>query len=434
MEEIKHFQHGSCDIEAFFSSKHQIGHGTSGSVKIGELTAVPEATVGTPGYALAASFAPTRATPERIAVKEMKLSNDAPAMEMICRELMTISRLSNHTARTSPNPRPIVHVPNIVAIHCVNNSNAEIKIAMELMEGSLSVNSRSQRGHPSAAAAPGLGDTSPRTVRLGPNHRLAPVMSEDALRFVTTCVLSGLSCLHNCNLVHNDLKPANLLYGYDIDNGRRSAPTVKLCDFGSCDGHFVDRPTSTSDDGVSSDAASAFGTTKAKAVIGTGVYMAPERTRTDAYNDRADMWALGLTLVELAAGLVESFGLILANALLRRMNLSGLPDPSSNVKVCYAAMSDINHAHLVTEWPAVCREIIVGVLSGDPEVVAPTSHHCHHETYDIPSDGFIDFVVSCLSLEHNLRPGAGDLLPWIVDGTADISAAAFVQWMTATGA
>lgn len=102
--------------------------------------------------------------------------------------------------------------------------------------------------------------------------------------------MSGLLFLHSKGYIHRDIKPSNLL----IDKGR-----VKLADFG-CSTTFVLNEhgnTSINDHGT---------------VIGTTIYMSPQVMRggvaedgdeaPEGYGRKADVWSLGVTLVEMATG------------------------------------------------------------------------------------------------------------------------------------
>ena len=75
--------------------------------------------------------------------------------------------------------------------------------------------------------------------------------------------------------VHRDLKPANVLLS--------KLGAVKISDFG------LSRPL---------DNTVAFANT----FVGTTCYMSPERLSGDAYSYPADVWSLGLILLELATG------------------------------------------------------------------------------------------------------------------------------------
>ena len=89
-------------------------------------------------------------------------------------------------------------------------------------------------------------------------------------------VLGGLNYLHRqLHQVHRDLKPANVMLN--------SAGAVKISDFG-----------------ISSqlENTGAF----AETFVGTTCYMSPERLAGERYSYGADVWALGLILLELATG------------------------------------------------------------------------------------------------------------------------------------
>lgn len=85
-------------------------------------------------------------------------------------------------------------------------------------------------------------------------------------------VASLLYELHSCGLVHNDVKPSNVLLD-DRGNGF-------LIDFGAVTGVIV----------------------TAKQPIGSPVYMAPERLRAGASSPASDVFSLGCTLYECITG------------------------------------------------------------------------------------------------------------------------------------
>ena len=88
-------------------------------------------------------------------------------------------------------------------------------------------------------------------------------------------VLAALGVAHEANIVHRDVKPANIL----ID----SEGLIKLADFGVA---------------LVGDAV----LTQTGVVIGTPAYMAPEQLRGRDVDGRADLYALGATLFEAATG------------------------------------------------------------------------------------------------------------------------------------
>ncbi|CAF1325833.1 unnamed protein product [Adineta steineri] len=103
-------------------------------------------------------------------------------------------------------------------------------------------------------------------------HELSP---EKLNRFVQRCaynVVRALYYLESKNIVHRDVKPANILVNKD---GK-----IKLCDFGIC-GNLTDRQLDFD------------------AVIGTVMYLPPKPEKCAV---QGDMWALGISLIEIIAG------------------------------------------------------------------------------------------------------------------------------------
>ncbi|KAG6590016.1 Mitogen-activated protein kinase kinase 2, partial [Cucurbita argyrosperma subsp. sororia] len=85
-------------------------------------------------------------------------------------------------------------------------------------------------------------------------------------------VLKGLSYLHHeRHIIHRDLKPSNLLINHRGE--------VKITDFG-----------------VSAIMASTYG--EANTFVGTYNYMSPERIIGEKYDNKSDIWSLGLIFLE----------------------------------------------------------------------------------------------------------------------------------------
>jgi serine/threonine-protein kinase len=116
-------------------------------------------------------------------------------------------------------------------------------------------------------------DGTPLDAIMRARGRLAPV---EAIRLVRQAA-EGLAAAHRAGIVHRDVKPSNLI----VDGGGH----VKLVDFG-----------------IARVAQGGAQLTGAAALMGTPGYMAPEQAAGRTVDERADIYALGLTLFELVAG------------------------------------------------------------------------------------------------------------------------------------
>ncbi|MFJ3584735.1 protein kinase [Streptomyces sp. NPDC090127] len=141
--------------------------------------------------------------------------------------------------------------PHVVGVFDFGTWDGKLFLVMELVEGS------------SLASEPGA----PPLVL--PAERVAVVAAHAA---------AGLAAAHREGVVHRDIKPGNLLLDGD--------GTVKLADFGIA--RFVDDPSGA--------------LTTTGQIVGTGLYLAPERALGRNASPASDVYSLGCVLYQLLTG------------------------------------------------------------------------------------------------------------------------------------
>jgi serine/threonine protein kinase len=101
------------------------------------------------------------------------------------------------------------------------------------------------------------------------------VLTEEQIGAITAQVLQALHYLHSLKKIHRDVKAGNILLN--------SQGMAKLADFGI--------------------SAQIVGDEKRTTTIGSSYWMAPETLIGGGYDSRADIWSLGITLLEMAEGI-----------------------------------------------------------------------------------------------------------------------------------
>jgi serine/threonine-protein kinase len=109
-----------------------------------------------------------------------------------------------------------------------------------------------------------------------------PLAVAEAVTYVLQAC-EAIAEAHALGIVHRDIKPANLF----LTTGVSGAPCVKVVDFG-----------------IAKQVEGATELTQTGAAVGSPLYMSPEQLRSSRdVDERADIWALGVTLYQLLAGL-----------------------------------------------------------------------------------------------------------------------------------
>lgn len=187
--------------------------------------------------------------------------------------------------------------------------------------------------------------------------------NEVMLGKVAEATILGLKYVWDTHKVlHRDIKPSNILV--DRNGG------IKLCDFG------------VSKSLGSMDLALTF--------VGTMMYLSPERIQGKSYNTSADLWSLGLTLLEIATG--------------------NKPVPVLDTPKPLVAVRSPNDAKPREEKEARMAPftIIQGLLDGPPPSLP------QGPGYPFTAE-FADFCKLMLMKDQAMRPSFEDSLkhPWI---------------------
>jgi len=172
------------------------------------------------------------------------------------RLLATTDQDPQWTARLRREAKALAAVnhPNVVTVHAVGEADGSPFVVMELVAGGT------------------LADLLP-----------AGGFPIDRLLELATGIAGALDAAHATGVVHRDLKPANVMLAAD---GR-----VKVVDFG------LARLAAGADDPSRASTAVTEGL-----LMGTLAYMAPEQLAGEHGDRKSDLYALGVTLFEMATG------------------------------------------------------------------------------------------------------------------------------------
>jgi serine/threonine protein kinase len=184
-----------------------------------------------------------------IALKVMPMTNKIKISE-INDEISALKTISN----------PICH-PNLICYYgsYYDSKNGKILIEMEYIDGDT------------------LDDYAEKLRDSGEYDKLYK-----HLLLITKDLIKGLNYIHNKDILHNDIKPNNIMIDRDL--------TPKFVDFGlACDAH----DTCTLDSGKSKCCSG---------YSGTPDYASPEMYNTDTRYPQSDIWSLAMSLYTSATG------------------------------------------------------------------------------------------------------------------------------------
>ncbi len=146
--------------------------------------------------------------------------------------------------------------PNISTIHSIEETDNELFIVMEYIEGK-------------------------ELKDIVETHRDASLPNEEVIK-IATQIAEGLEAAHKNGIVHRDIKSQNIMI---TEDGK-----IKIMDFGLA---------KLKDD---------INITKTKSVLGTPAYMSPEQVKGEKVDQRTDIWSFGVVLYEMLTGVLPFKG------------------------------------------------------------------------------------------------------------------------------
>jgi len=183
-----------------------------------------------------------------VTIAEHRTLKQTRAIKKIPKKLVDKDELAASIARKEFDMLRSVDHPHVLRVYEMFEDDVACYIVTEMMEG---------------------GELYDRVVELN-------FLSEEHAREITLQLVTAVSTLHSCDVVHRDIKPENILL--DSKDGQ---PFIKVCDFGFA----CVKPK----EGMSE-------------AIGTPYYVAPEVLSGKRYDQKCDVWSVGVVVYVMLSG------------------------------------------------------------------------------------------------------------------------------------
>lgn len=180
-------------------------------------------------------------------------------------------------------------------------------------------------------------------------------MSEKSIKAWFKLILKGVRHIHQNNIIHRDLKLENIIVKIKNENlDDMEIEEIRIVDFGC---------------GITSDK-------KIKGFMGTPQYMPPEALKKSPYNDKFDMWSLGIILY-FACTLTFPFG------------GDNINDLFQNIKICSINL----HNKKFENYSNELIDFLSLLLDKQPETRISSADALNHPWFDsLTSNEFVPFT------------------------------------------
>nr|XP_009859602.1 eukaryotic translation initiation factor 2-alpha kinase 1-like [Ciona intestinalis] len=134
--------------------------------------------------------------------------------------------------------------------------------------------------------------------------------------FILKQIISALSHIHSKGLLHRDVKPQNV---FIVE--QEKLPQIKLGDFGLARSSLPRNNSDPLTPLVDSDSPLDFSINEHTSGVGTSLYASPEQLNGESYNEKADIYSVGIIFYELICPVTTAHERMLAIQKLRKQEI-----------------------------------------------------------------------------------------------------------------
>jgi len=236
---------------------------------------------------------------------------------------------------------------NIVSLHDIFETEREVLMLLELATGGELFNQIIQKGR----------------------------YTEKGAKEIVRSLIDATSFLHSRNIIHRDIKPENILLGHDHDPNRT---LVLISDFGLAkvlEDAADESDSSGMDFGKDVELSRSIsccsletvgGRLRATSGCGSDYYVAPEILNGESYDEKVDMWSIGVVMFLLLSG-DHPFG-----------------NDSGGISEVYSDIRQGNYKFSHPAWSNIspaAKDLVSRLLTVNPEKRISSKDACNHSWF-----------------------------------------------------